>query len=77
MPESLMVYTCAGCGRPVDPDEPYVDALEYDSAADFVLHTGDGMPRTTRRFHVEHFRRQIDDCLYVMLDEDDAASAIA
>jgi hypothetical protein len=70
MPESVRVDTCAGCGRPVDPDKLYVDALEYESAADFVLHMGDGKPRTRRRFHVEHFRRQIDDCLYVMVDEE-------
>ena len=69
MSEPLMVY-CAGCGRPVDPDEPYVDAFEFESASDFVLHIGDGMPRTTRRFHVAHFRRQIDNCLYVMVDEE-------
>ena len=65
-----MVHSCAGCGRPVDQDESYVDALEYESASDFVLHMGDEEIRTTRRFHVEHFRRQIEDCLYVMVHEE-------
>jgi hypothetical protein len=65
------VFACPGCGRSVEPGEDYVVALEYDAEPGFSLHQmSNAVPVTAeRRFHVEHFRGQLGDRFYVLIDE--------
>ena len=35
---SITVYECPGCGRPIEPDQDYVVAREYQLPDDFDLH---------------------------------------
>jgi hypothetical protein len=74
MPEaSAIVYECPGCGRPVEPGEDYVAAREYALEPDFSLHMKEhaAEARATRRFHVEHFRGRIRECVYELVDPED------
>jgi hypothetical protein len=66
-PES---FECPGCGRSVQPGEDYVVALEFEAEAGFSLHRmSKAVPLTAeRRFHVEHFRGQLGDRFYVLVD---------
>jgi hypothetical protein len=72
MPEaSTIVYVCPGCGEVIEPAEDYVVARAYESQSDFVLHLhGDESARARRRFHVAHFRRQIGECVYELVQEE-------
>jgi hypothetical protein len=69
--ESPVVFECPGCGRSVEPGEDYVVALEYEVEAGFSLHQmRNTVPVTAeRRFHVEHFRGQLGDHFYALIDE--------
>ena len=40
------------------------------SPSDFALHAHDESARARRRFHVAHFRRQIGDCVYELVQEE-------
>ena len=54
--------------------EDYVLALEYEERAGFSLHAADAARRAVeRRFHVEHFRRQLGERLFVLVQGDSAA----
>ena len=69
-------YECPGCGRAVEVGEDYVLALEYEERADFSLHAADDAPQAVeRRFHVEHFRRQVGDRLFLLVQGDQTARA--
>ena len=70
MPEaSTIVYQCPGCGKAIEPGEDYVVAREHPLAHDFTLHMkGHDDVGTTRRFHVEHFRRRLNDHVYELID---------
>jgi hypothetical protein len=72
MPEaSAIVYECPGCGEIIERGEDYVVARAYESPSDFALHMhGDESARARRRFHVAHFRRQIGDCVYELVQEE-------
>lgn len=72
MPEaSAIVYECPGCGEIIEMGEDYVVARAYESQSDFVLHLhGDKSAHTRRRFHVSHFRRQIGECVYELVQEE-------
>ena len=62
-------YTCPGCGQAVQPGDDYVLALEYEEPG-FSLHTSEGAPSgAKRRFHVEHFRRQLGERVFVLVRE--------
>lgn len=51
--------------------EDYVVALEYEERAGFSLHATDATPRAVeRRFHVEHFRKQLGARLFVLAQGD-------
>ena len=67
-------YECPGCGIAVEPGEEFVVAREYQVVGDFSLHCDihDLPVRAERRFHVEHFRRQIGDKVYELLDQQPA-----
>ena len=67
---SVIVYECPGCGKIIEPGEDYVVARAYDSPSDFVLHAHDECARARRRFHVAHFRRQIGDCVYGLVQDE-------
>jgi hypothetical protein len=64
------VFTCPGCGRAVEEGEDYVVALEYQSEPGFSLHQmpHDSPVTAERRFHVEHFRGQLGDRVFVLVD---------
>jgi len=64
-------HVCPACGRPVEPGEDYVIALEYEDEPGFRLHEmSDHVPvRVERRFHVEHFRGRLGDRLFALVDE--------
>ena len=70
--ELHVVHECPGCGEPVDDDEDYVLAQEYASApgfgqSDFEAHAlASG---AVRRFHVGHFRGQIGDRVYRLVND--------
>ena len=65
-----MGYRCPGCGQAVQPDEDYVLALEYEEPG-FSLHISEGAPSgAERRFHVEHFRRQLGERVFVLVREE-------
>ena len=66
-----VAHVCPGCGRPVEPGEDYVVALEYEDEAGFSLHElrGAAPVGAERRFHVEHFRGRLGDRSYVLVDE--------
>ncbi len=64
-----IIYDCPGCGTPIEPDQDYVVALEYQLPDDFDLHMKhDLAPAATRRFHVEHFRGRIADHFYELVE---------
>jgi hypothetical protein len=65
------VFACPGCSRSVGPGEDYVVALEYEAEPGFSLHQMSNAASVTaeRRFHVEHFRGQLGDRFYVLVDE--------
>ncbi len=68
---SVIVYECPGCGTPIEPSADHVVAREYESQLDFVLHMhGGASTRATRRFHVAHFRRQIGECVYELVQKE-------
>ena len=72
MPEaSAIVYECPGCGEAVEPGEDYVVAREYEAVPDFNLHMKghEETVRAIRRFHVEHFRGRMGDCVYELVQE--------
>ena len=72
MPDTgTIVNQCPGCERPVEPDEDYVVALEYEVEPGFNLHqmAGGGAAIAERRFHVEHFRRRIGDRLFALVEQ--------
>lgn len=63
-------YTCPGCGQALQPGEDYVLARGYEEPG-FSLHTSEGAPTgVERRFHVEHFRRQLGDRVFVLVHEE-------
>ena len=64
-------FACPGCGLSVEPGEDYVVALEYEAEPGFSLHQmSNAVPVTAEwRFHVEHFRGQLGDRFYVLVDE--------
>jgi hypothetical protein len=64
-------YVCPGCGLPVGDDETRVDAREHCAESDVTLHMHDHSVGTRRRFHVEHFRRRIGDCVYELVGSTD------
>jgi hypothetical protein len=66
-----VAHMCPGCGRPVEPGEDYVVALEYEDEPGFSLHElrSDTPVGAERRFHVEHFRGRLGDRLYALVDE--------
>jgi hypothetical protein len=72
--DGVIVYECRGCGRPIEPGEAYVVALEYERESDFTLHMkgGDVAVGTEQRFHVEHFRGRLDDYFYELVDKRDS-----
>jgi len=71
MTDEPVAHRCPGCGRPVEPGEDYVVALEYEDEPGFSLHelTTDVPVGVERRFHVEHFRGRLGDHLYALVDE--------
>lgn len=63
-------YTCPGCGGEVEPHEDHVRALEYKDEPGFRLHLHEAAPSgIERRFHVEHFRRQLGERIFVLVHE--------
>jgi hypothetical protein len=72
--ESIIVYECPGCGRPVEPGEDYVVAREYELEPGFSLHMkSDNLAAgAKRRFHVEHFRGRLGECFYELIAERDS-----
>ena len=64
-------YVCPGCGLPVGHDQPHVDVREYTGESEVTLHMHDHSAGTRRRFHVEHFRRRIGDCMYELVGSPD------
>jgi hypothetical protein len=72
MPEaSVIVYECPGCGKSIEPGEDYVVAREYYLAPDFSLHMKGHEETVTaiRRFHVEHFRGRMGECVYELIHD--------
>lgn len=69
-------HECPGCGGPVRPGEDYVDAVEYVAEPGFTLHemTIDAAATADRRFHVEHFRHQIGNRLFLLRRREDRGS---
>jgi hypothetical protein len=63
-------FACPGCGSSVNDGEDYVVALEYEAEPGFSLHQmPHDLPATAeRRFHVEHFRGQLGDRVFVLVD---------
>jgi hypothetical protein len=74
--DSHEIFECPGCGRPVEPGEDYVVALEYQAEPGFSLHRmSHAVPVTAiRRFHVEHFRGQLRNDFYVLTDESSSSA---
>ena len=69
MSEGIIVWTCPGCGQPIDTGADYVVAREHPLPSDFTLHmNGHEDEGTTRRFHVEHFRGRLGDHVYELID---------
>jgi hypothetical protein len=74
--DSPGVFECPGCGRPVEPGEDYVVALEHEAEPGFSLHKMSNavLPVTAeQRFHVEHFRGHLGDRWYVLVDGSSAS----
>jgi hypothetical protein len=69
MPEGIIVYVCPGCGMPVEADDDYVVAREYDLECEFSLHMAgrDVSGGVERRFHVEHFRGRLGERFYELM----------
>jgi hypothetical protein len=65
------IFQCPRCGRVVSSGQDYVVALEYEAEPGFSLHgmSTDAPAGQERRFHVEHFRGQLGDRFYVLVDE--------
>jgi hypothetical protein len=75
---SAIVYECPGCGEAIEPGEDYVVARAYESPSDFALHIHDVQSgHATRRFHVAHFRRQIGECVYELVQDESDGRADA
>ena len=74
---SLEVFVCPGCGRSVEAGEDYVVALEHEPEPGFSLHqmSHAGPVTATRRFHVEHFRGQLGNRFYVLIDGSSSSHA--
>jgi hypothetical protein len=68
--ESHVVFECPRCGRSVEPGEDYVVALEYEVEPGFTLHQmrDDVSGTAERRFHVEHFRGQLGNHFYALIE---------
>jgi hypothetical protein len=70
MSEGIIVWECPGCGQPIESGDDYVTARQYPVTPDFTLHMKghDVAAVATRRFHVEHFRGQLGDNVYELVD---------
>ena len=63
-------YQCPGCGQAVEAHEDYVLAHEYEDIPGFRLHMPErACPVVEWRFHVEHFRRQLGERIFVLVHE--------
>ena len=69
-------HICPGCGEPVTSGEDHVVAREYVVVPGFTLHAlrDEDSPRAERRFHVKHFRGQIRDLFYELVEHEHGRS---
>jgi hypothetical protein len=74
--QSLIVYFCPRCGRPVEEGEDYVVAREHSLEPEVTPHMhGDASVAALRRFHVEHFRGRLRGHFYELVHEPDSLSS--